>query len=74
MGAPDRTAPWERERHVTDALEAVALVVRAIAGLAGVSLAGLEPQAAPGWTAARLVGPDQRWRGASLPVGPQLVA
>ena len=56
-------APWEREQRVTDALEAVALLVRAVAAQAGVSLADLECRTAPASSGVRHAGPDQRWRG-----------
>ena len=62
--------PWQRERQVTDALELVALFVRAIAATAGVALADLERRALPASAGLRYRGPDQRWRG----VLPQVVA
>jgi hypothetical protein len=63
-----RPAVWQRERHLTDALEGLALLVRAITASAGVTLANVERRAASASAGLRGSGPDQRWRGAPAEV------
>jgi hypothetical protein len=57
---------WERERHLTEVLEGLALLVRAIAGSAGVTLADIDRRAAAPSAGLHGAGPDHRWRRARV--------
>jgi hypothetical protein len=59
-----RVELWERERQITDALESFALVIRAVAYQAGITLPDLDRRVPPESWRVRRAGRDQRWRGA----------
>jgi hypothetical protein len=71
---PQGSAPWPRERHVTDAMEGLALLARAVAAAARVTLADIEPRVAPVSAGLRRSGPDQRWRRARRAVAVEVYA